>query len=146
MRAKEQGVDIPQEFVDAVLTRSLSVDSVADKQTEYSLNSYLKDYGKKDNTIFDKKQRLDIFLRYNLASTLKKNGKKIVEVFIENKVLAQEHDNQTQQYYESCVDGRKALQLFVYLSPISKRELSNYDSVSENKKIWCEGTVYYGYQ
>ena len=74
MRAKEQGVDIPQEFVDAVLTRSLSVDSVADKQTEYPLNSYLEDYGKKVNANFDKKQRLDVFLRYNLTSTLKKKG------------------------------------------------------------------------
>ncbi len=134
MRAKEQGVDIPQEFVDAVLTRSLSVDSVADKQTEYPLNSYLEDYGKKVNANFDKKQRLDVFLRYNLTSTLKKKGNRIVEVFIENKVLSKEHDNQTQHYYESCADGRKALQLFVYLSPISKRELSNYGSVSENMK------------
>ena len=137
-RAKEQGVRIPQEFSDAVLTRSLDIDSLADKQTEYFLTSYLKEYGKKSDDGIDKRQRLDIFLRYNLASTLKKNGNKAIEIIIENKVLSLEHDQQTQVYYDTCSDGRKAVQLFVYLSPISQRELSDYAHVSDTLKPVCK--------
>ena len=43
MRAKEQGVNIPQEFCNAILTRSLQIDSLDDKQTEYPLCTYKKD-------------------------------------------------------------------------------------------------------
>lgn len=129
MRAKEQGVAIPQEFLKAVLTRTLCVESLADKQTEYSLANYLEVYGKKCDKDIDEKQRLDIFLRYNLSSALKKSGNKAIEIILENKVLAKEHNQQTQTYYDICADGRRAMQLFVYLSPISQRELSNYANV-----------------
>lgn len=132
MRAKEQGVNIPQEFCNAILTRSLQIDSLEEKQTEYPLCSYKK------NKSIDKKERLDIYLRYNLAFAIKSNeskrGKRVVEIFIENKVLSKEHNQQTQTYYDTCVDGKKGLQLFIYLSPISQRDLSNYSSVPENMK------------
>lgn len=39
MRAKEQGISVPQEFLDAVLTRSLQIESLVDRQTEYSLTN-----------------------------------------------------------------------------------------------------------
>jgi len=110
MRAKEQGVSVPQEFLDAVLTRSLTIESLVDRQTEYPLNSYIKDYTNNAGCDVDNKKRLDIFLRYNLASTLKKSGNKIVEIFIENKVLSNEHNQQTQTYYDICADNRRALQ------------------------------------
>lgn len=126
MRAKEQGVVISQDFCNSVLTRSIQIDSLADKQTEYLLCDYTK-----DNSI-DKKERLDIYLRYNLANAIKKKGK--IEIFIENKVLSKEHNQQTQKYYDTCVDGRKAFQLFIYLSPISQRELSNYADIPEDMK------------
>lgn len=74
MRAKEQGVSVPQEFLDAVLTRSLTIESLVDRQTEYPLNSYIKDYTNNAGCDVDNKKRLDIFLRYNLASALKKSG------------------------------------------------------------------------
>lgn len=129
MRAKEQGISVPQEFLDAVLTRSLQIESLVDRQTEYSLTNYLKDYVKNAGCCIDNKKRLDIYLRYNLASTLKNCGNKIVEIFIENKVLSNEHDQQTQIYYDSCADKRRALQLFIYLSPITQRDLNDYSSV-----------------
>lgn len=56
-RAKGQGVNIPQELRDAVLTRSLCIDAVTEKQTEYPLASYAS------NESIDKKHRLDVFLR-----------------------------------------------------------------------------------
>jgi hypothetical protein len=132
MRAKEQGINIPQEFCNAILTRSLQIDSLDDKQTEYPLCTY------KNDKRIDTKERLDIYLRYNLAFAIKSNdgkrGKKVIEIFIENKVLSREHDQQTQTYYDTCVEGRKGLQLFIYLSPISQRDLTNYSSVPENMK------------
>ena len=140
MRAKEQGVIISQDFCNSVLTRSLIIDSLADKQTEYSLSDYVK------NNSIDKNERLDIYLRYNLANAIKKSGNKVIEVFIENKVLSKEHNQQTQKYYNTCVDGRKALQLFIYLSPISQRELSNYADIPEDMKPTgsdCSGNPVY---
>ena len=140
MRAKEQGVSISRDFCNLVLTRSLQVDSVAEKQTEYSLSDYVK------NNSIDKKERLDIYLRYNLTNAIKKNGNKVIEIFIENKVLSKEHNQQTRKYYDTCVDGRKALQLFIYLSPISQRELSNYADIPENMKPTgsdCSGNPVY---
>ena len=140
MRAKEQGVNISQDFCNLVLTRSLQIDSLADKQTEYPLCDYAK------NNDIDKKERLDIYLRYNLANAIKKNGNKVLEIFIENKVLSKEHNQQTQKYYDTCVDGRRALQLFIYLSPISKRELSNYADIPEGMKPTgsdCSGNPVY---
>ncbi len=140
MRGKEQGVIIPQDFCNLVLTRTLQIDSLAEKQTEYSLSDYVK------NNSIDKKERLDIYLRYNLANAIKKNGNKVIEIFIENKVLSKENNQQTQKYYDTCVDGRKALQLFIYLSPISPRELSNYADISEDMKPTgsdCSGTPVY---
>ncbi|MBQ1610949.1 MAG: PD-(D/E)XK nuclease family protein, partial [Muribaculaceae bacterium] len=134
MRAKEQGVSVPQEFLDAVLTRSLTIESLVDRQTEYPLNSYIKDYANNAGCDVDNKKRLDIFLRYNLASTLKKSGNKIVEIFIENKVLSNEHNQQTQTYYDICADNRRALQLFIYLSPITQKELNDYTNISDNMK------------
>lgn len=126
MRAKEQGVSISQDFCNLVLTRSLQVDSLADMQTECPLSDYAK------NNDIAKKERLDIYLRYNLTNAIKKSGNKVVEIFIENKVLSEEHNLQPQKYYNACVDGWKALQLFIYLSPISQRELSNYAGIPED--------------
>lgn len=140
MRAKEQGVIISQEFCNLVLSRSLLIDTLADKQTEYSLCDYAK------NNSIDKKERLDIYLRYNLANTIKKRGNKVIEIFIENKVLSKEYDQQTQKYYDTCVDGRRALQLFIYLSPISQRELADYASLPEGMKPTgsdCSGNPVY---
>ena len=131
MRAKEQGVTISQDFCNLVLTRSLQVDSLTDKQTEYPLCDYAK------NDSIDKKERLDVYLRYNLANTIKSSRNRVIEIFIENKVLSMEHDQQTQKYYDACSDGRKALQLFIYLSPINPRSLSNYAEVPEDMKPTC---------
>lgn len=140
MRAKEQGVTISQDFCNLVLSRSLLIDSLADKQTEYSLCDYAK------NNSIDKKERLDIYLRYNLANTIKKSGNKVIEIFIENKVLSKEYNQQTQKYFDTCVDGRRALQLFIYLSPISQRELADYASLPEGMKPTgsdCSGNPVY---
>lgn len=130
-RAKGQGVNIPQELRDAVLTRSLCIDAVTEKQTEYPLASYAS------NESIDKKHRLDVFLRYQLHKTLKTHGNNFIEIFIENKVLSKEHGQQTKIYYETCADGRKALQLFVYLSPISQRDLIDYNNVPADLKPMC---------
>ena len=134
MRAKEQNVDIPKEFSEAVLTRTIHIDSLADKQVEYPLTSYLSTYTKNKNSDIDSRNRLDIYLRYNLETGLKAYGRRCVEVFIENKVLSQEHDNQTQIYYDNCVNGRQALQFFIYLSPISPRELAHYKDIDDRVK------------
>ena len=126
-RSRQQGVEMPQEIRESILTRSLNIDTVLETRTELPIDSYMRVSGVSD-------QRLDVYLKYSLAENLKSYGKKSVEFFIENKVLAKEHDKQTQSYYDRVSSRKKALQFFVYLSPISQRDLAEYDSVPNELK------------
>ena len=121
-RSRQQGIDIPHEVRESILTRSLSIDAVMDAQTELPIDTYLGEPGKTD-------LRLDVYLKYSLSETLKHHGRKCIEFFIENKVLAKEHDKQTQSYFDFVSNGKSATQFFVYLSPISQRDLAEYESV-----------------
>ena len=138
IRAKEQKVTIPKEFREAVLTRSIDIGSLVDKQVEYPLSKYVKTYTGNKNSVIDSKDKLDIYLRYNLESRVKSHGRRCVEIFIENKVLSQEHNYQTQTYYDNCVNGKQAMQFFIYLSPVSPRELSHYEDIDNKLKPLCQ--------
>lgn len=126
-RSRQQGIEIPHEVRESILTRSLNIDAVLDAQTELPIYTYLREPGKSD-------LRLDVYLKYSLSETLKYHGRKCIEFFIENKVLAKEHDKQTQSYFDFVSNGKSAIQFFVYLSPISQRDLAEYDTVPEEMK------------
>lgn len=126
-RSRQQGVEMPPEIRESILTRSLDIDTVLEAQTELPIDSYLRKPEVSD-------QRLDVYLKYSLAGNLKSYGRRIVEFFIENKVLAKEHDKQTQAYYDSVSSKKRALQFFVFLSPISQRDLADYDDVPDELK------------
>lgn len=126
-RSRQQGVTMSPEIRESILTRSLEIDTVLEARTELPIDSYMGGAGVSD-------QRLDVYLKYSLAGNLKSYGKKSVEFFIENKVLAKEHDKQTQSYYDRVSSRKKSLQFFVYLSPISQRDLAEYGSVPDELK------------
>lgn len=125
-RSRQQGVEIPSGVRESILTRSLNIDAVLDAQTELPIDTYLHRSGTPD-------LRLDVYLKFSRSNTAKSERKNI-ELFIENKVLAKEHDGQTQSYYDFLSDGRNATKFFVYLSPISQRDLNEYDSVPDEMK------------
>lgn len=112
-KASGQGVALDKEMRTSVLTSSLQITKCADVKTEYTISQYLKDYASTAQST--SKERIDIFLRFDVAGT-GQYGKHAVEVFIENKVDSCEHEGQTQSYYHQCADGRRAAQLFVYLT------------------------------
>jgi len=112
-RAASQGIDIPEELRKAILCRSIMIDSVEDKRYEYPVKNYLHYYQKKTSKSLC---RLDVYLRYSLNEPIKKNGRQTMEFFIENKVLSQEHNDQTQEYYNLCGNAKHALQFFIYLT------------------------------
>lgn len=112
-KASEQDVDVDKEMRASVLTSSLQMTKCVDAKTEYTLSQYLKDYANKPQST--SAERIDVYLRFDIAGT-GQYGKHTVELFVENKVDSCEHDNQTQSYYDQCADGRRAAQLFIYLT------------------------------
>ena len=101
---------------------------------------------KKDRTQFNKlvdnikKSRLDIYIKMKVGKATEYDKGRTVEIFIENKVECKRNDfkfddgtivKQTEKYYKVCSksegkgQGNRPLQLFVYLSPVSQRELDN---------------------
>ena len=87
-----------------------------------------------------KKSRLDIYIKIKVGEDVKNGKGQTVEIFIENKVECKQNDfklnndrivKQTDKYYKVCSKsenagkGNRPLQLFVYLSPVSQRELDN---------------------
>ena len=127
VRSRQQGVVISPVVRESILTRSLRIDDVLDAQTELPIDSYLGHPGISD-------LRLDVYLKYSLLRTIEHHGRRNLEFFIENKVLAKEHDKQTQSYFDLVSNGKAAYQFFVFLSPISQRDLEDYYSVPDEMK------------
>ena len=158
-RAKQQNKNdevLGEDLKQAILTRSLQIDSVDQCRTELTLKSY-KEFEGNDHS-FKKitpqqaapgdKKRLDVFLRYSLANTkekIKENFKQNLEIFIENKVLSTESDNQTIDYY-NCCKKKTAHKLFIYLTPISLRELNNYSELKTESRPQSDHYIHLSYQ
>lgn len=140
-RSQQQGKNtISEELLNAVLCRSLPSLTLVDHDTEVPLSIYRKGC--------DKKDRLDIYLEFTLSSPIKKGGRTSIRIFIENKVQSSEHDGQTQTYYDTCRNkrGESAYSLFVYLTPLTTRELDGYATLSPNAKPDCESYISINYQ
>ena len=66
-----------------------------------------------------------------------------LELVIENKIYSNEHEDQTQRYYDFITKtNREASKLFVYLSPISSIELEKL----ENAQCCCKNYIQLNYQ
>ena len=94
----------------------------------------------KFDTLIDnvRKSKLDIYIKMKVGEDVESGKGRTVEIFIENKVGCKQNDlkldknttiKQTDKYYKVCSNnagkGNRNLQLYVYLSPVSKRELNN---------------------
>lgn len=140
-RSLQQGKNaMPEELVNAVLCRSLPPMALAEHDTEVPLSVYRKGC--------DKKDRLDIYLEFVLGNPIKKGGRTSIRIFIENKVQSSEHDGQTITYYDTCKNkrGESAYSLFVYLTPLTTRDLNDYASLSQNAKPDCDSYISINYQ
>lgn len=137
-RSNQQNIKFPEELKNAVLTRDLPELQLEECKTEVPLKNLKQSYSGKE--------RIDIRLRYKLKDTIiKKHGKEI-EFIIENKVQSQEHDCQTQTYYDvlKIGQGEKRYQFFIYLTPISTRELDDFCNLKE--KPDCDKFICINYQ
>ena len=123
---KGQTGDFDKDLEDAICTGSLVLSDIA-IETEKPIQDFFDDANSKD--------RLDIYIQ--CSTNLEK--KPILEIFIENKVGSTEggphdekstngYDNefQTERYYNGCHDDSDdKMQLFVYLTAISKTKLDS---------------------
>lgn len=137
-RSAQQSISIPSELKNAVLTRDLSELQLEKCETEVPLSKLKASY--------KGMERIDIHLLYKLKNTLVKSGRGEIEIFIENKVQSQEHDGQTETYYQALKAGKGngKYQLFLYLTPVSTRVLDDFSNMKEKPE--CKNFVCVNYQ
>lgn len=137
-RGIQQGKDFPEELKNAVLTRDIPELQLEECKTEVPLANLKPSYSGKD--------RIDIHLRYKLKDTIIKSGRSEIELIIENKVQSQEHDSQTSTYYNTLKAGKgnNRYQFFIYLTPISTRDLDDFCNLKE--KPACDNFICINYQ
>lgn len=141
----------------AILTNSLLITNIDSCEVEYALGDYAKSHSNNCAGFIDEKQRtqsarekdrLDLYLKASIAGA----SRKTLEIFIENKVYSKEGDNQTQRYYEVCKpqpgQGRNktSYKIFVYLTPLSSKQLDNYNALDDKDKPCCEQYIQINYQ
>lgn len=137
-RSIQQSIDFPDELKNAVLTRDLPELQLENCNTEVLLSDLKKSYRGKD--------RVDIHLLYKLKSTIVKSGRSEIELIIENKVQGREHDIQTDTYYKTLKtgQGKNRYQFFIYLTPVSTRELDDFSNMKD--KPACGKFICINYQ
>ena len=154
---------------EGILTRKSRISTIVYK-TEYTLSKYIEENKLPEDYIWNqfkdkqveksklvdnvKKSKLDIYIKMKIYDI--KNVEQTVEIFIENKVESKQNDfkidneivTQTEKYYKVCSKaktgkGNRNLQLFVYLTPISQREL---DKIEAKKSDIDEHFIQINYQ
>lgn len=143
-RKREQNTDCPKllELRDIVLARDIKdiklLEKITTEKTVGDATSNPKIYGK----IAD---RLDIYMKVALSSL--QGEEHVFEIIIENKVgsiegLPKKKDEkkwpegyagkyQTERYYAACQSNNR---IFVFLTPISTKELDNFKDILEDDK------------
>lgn len=130
----------------AILTRSVMFERV-ETECELSARKYQKEYSKfttQDSA--EKDDRLDIYLKFKLQTPIA--GRHELEIFIENKVNALEHDSQTMRCFEACENcgDDRPFQLFVYLSPQPLRDMDHYVRLNRKMRPECPHYIHICYQ
>lgn len=100
------------------IKRSLLVNSISIEYSEAKLEDPVNVGGSKGRS------DILISIKYSLSNS---SNNELLYVVIENKVKSDEHDNQTQIYYEYYKDKFKEENcIFVFLTPLSSIELNNF--------------------
>ena len=130
----------------AILTRSVMFEK-AEAECELSVNKYQKEYTKFNaQNSAEKDDRIDIYIKFKLLTPIAERHE--LEIFIENKVNAMEHDSQTTRYFEAC-DNRghkRSFQLFVYLTPQPLRDMDHYVRLNRELRPECPHYIHICYQ
>lgn len=130
----------------AILTRSAMFEKVESK-CELSVRKYQKEYTQfSTQNKTEKDDRIDIYLKFRLFTPIA--GRHELEIFIENKVNALEHDSQTNRYFESCYNcgHKRPFQLFVYLTPQPIRDMDHYARLKREMRPECPHYIHICYQ
>ena len=130
----------------AILTRSVMFEKV-EAECELSVRKYQKEYTKFNaQNIAEKDDRIDIYLKFKLLVPIA--GRHELEIFIENKVNALEHDSQTKRYFEACDNcgHKRPFQLFVYLTPQPLRDMDHYVRLNRKMRPECPRYIHICYQ
>ena len=130
----------------AILTRSVMFERV-ETECELSVRKYQKEYSKfTTQASAEKDDRLDIYLKFKLQTPIA--GRHELEIFIENKVNALEHDAQTERYFEACGNcgDERPFQLFVYLTPHPLRDMDHYEGLNRKMRPECPHYIHICYQ
>lgn len=130
----------------AILTRSAMFEKVESK-CELSVRKYQKEYTQfSTQNKTEKDDRIDIYLKFRLLTPIA--GRHELEIFIENKVNALEHDSQTNRYFESCYNcgHKRPFQLFVYLTPQPIRDMDHYARLKREMRPECSHYIHICYQ
>ena len=130
----------------AILTRSVMFERV-ETECELSVWKYQKEYSKfTTQASAEKDDRLDIYLKFKLQTPIA--GRHELEIFIENKVNALEHDAQTERYFEACNNcgHKRPFQLFVYMTPHPFRDMDHYEGLNRKMRPECPHYIHICYQ
>lgn len=130
----------------AILTRSAMFEKIESK-CELSVRKYQKEYTQfSTQNKTEKDDRIDIYLKFRLLTSIA--GRHELEIFIENKVNALEHDSQTNRYFESCYNcgHKRPFQLFVYLTPQPIRDMDHYARLKREMRPECSHYIHICYQ
>ena len=130
----------------AILTRSAMFEKIESK-CELSVRKYQKEYTQfSTQNKTEKDDRIDIYLKFRLLTPIA--GRHELEIFIENKVNALEHDSQTNRYFESCYNcgHKRPFQLFVYLTPQPIRDMDHYARLKREMRPECSHYIHICYQ
>ena len=130
----------------AILTRSAMFEKMESK-CELSVRKYQKEYTQfSTQNKTEKDDRIDIYLKFRLLTPIA--GRHELEIFIENKVNALEHDSQTNRYFESCYNcgHKRPFQLFVYLTPQPIRDMDHYARLKREMRPECSHYIHICYK
>lgn len=155
-RGEEQTATIPEKLKMMVLSRNIKSIQIHEVSTEKSINEVSN---------ISSKDRLDIYIHCTIES---KNGQSNeIEFIIENKVGSKENGpkkenkgfaskypyyvnkTQTERYYYACKDNaisQTREKIFIYLTPISNADLSDFDNLGEDQKSKEEHFININYQ
>ena len=130
----------------AILARSVMFEKV-ETELELSLWKYQNERTKFNaQNSAEKDDSIDIYLKFKLLAPIA--GRHELEIFIENKINAFEHDSRTKRCFEACENcgDDRPFQLFVYLSPQPLRDMDHYVRLNRNMRPESQHYIHICYQ
>ena len=143
---EDKVMEINERLRRAILTRSVMFEKM-ESECELSVKRYQNEYTRfKTQNSAEKDDRIDIYLKFKLLTPIAERHE--LEIFIENKVNAMEHDSQTTRYFEACNNcgHKRPFQLFVYLTPQPLRDMDHYVELNRDMRPECPHYIHICYQ